>query len=123
MVIFGLTFAVTMWLIAQSYGLISKAIKAKATRVAPDNAIVAVDRVRQVHTFCPWCYSNSCKLRIAPCELTNPCLAIVECRRRCGYKLTSGGKRNEKDATIAVTVRHHREIEHVKEILWQASQA
>ena len=130
MVIFGLTFAVTMWLIALSCGLISKAIKARAIRVAPDNAIVApdneivaLDRVDHVHTFCPWCYSNSCKLRLAPFDLTNPFLAIVECRRRCGYKLTSGGKRKEKDATIAVTVRHHREIEHVKEILWQASQA
>jgi hypothetical protein len=123
MVIFGLTFAVTMWLIALSYGLISKAIKARAIRVAPDNAIVALDRVDHVHTFCPWCYSNSCKLRLAPFDLTNPFLAIVECRRRCGYKLSSGGKRNEKDATIAVTVRHHREIAHVKEMLWQASQA
>lgn len=106
MVIFGLTFAVTMWLIALSYGLISKAIKARAIRVAPDSAIVAVDRVDHVHTFCPWCYSDSCKLRLAPFDLTNPFLAIVECRRRCGYKLSSGGKRNEKDATIAVTVRH-----------------
>src|SRR5262249_26330788 len=88
-----------------------------------DNTIVALDSVEHVHTFCPWCYSNSCKLRVTPFNLINPYLATVECRRGCGYKLSSGGKRNEKDATIAVATRHHREIEHVKEMLWQASQA
>jgi hypothetical protein len=122
MVIFGLTFAVTMWMIALSYGLISKLIKARTIRTAPDNAMVALDKVYHVHTFCPWCHSNSCKLRVAPFDLMNPFLAIVECRRGCGYKLSSGGKRLEKDATDAVTTRHHREIEHVKEVLWQAAQ-
>jgi hypothetical protein len=123
MVIFGLTFAVTMWFIALSYGLISKMIKARAIKTAHDNTIVALDTVDQVHTFCPWCYSNSCKLRVTPFDLTNPYLAIVECRRGCGYRLSSGGKRQQKDATIAVTTSHHREIEHIKEMLWQASQA
>jgi hypothetical protein len=122
MVIFGLTFAVTLWFILLAYGLISKAIKARTVRSAPDNSIVALNAVDHVHTFCPWCYSNSCKLRITPFDLMNPYLAIVECRRGCGYRLSSGGKRHEKDATIAVTARHHSEIEHIKEMLWQASQ-
>lgn len=123
MAIFGLTFAVTLWFVLLSYGLISKAIKGRTVRTAPDNLIIAQDRVEHVHTFCPWCCSNSCKLRIVPFDLMNPFLAIVECKRGCGYKLSSGGKRYEKDATIAVTARHQREIEHIKEMLWQASQA
>ena len=123
MVIFGLTFAVIMWMIALSCGLISKAMKAKTMRDGADNAIVALDRVEDLHTFCPWCFSNACKLRIAPFDLTNPYLAIVECRRGCGYKLYSGGKKDQKDATIEVASRHQHEIEHLKEVLWQAAQA